>query len=162
MAKKALMIVLVMIFAWSAQAQAQKPEKKSEKKPAAALSAPREMMDMGGHWTSMSDESKTTFLEGMLTAYRTVCMNSVTSLDSKTADVQDVNKRFMECLAALFPYQPSQVKETMTSLYQDKDNAKIPFDDIYYLALLKIKGDPIDDKLKSLRQKMEILTHQAQ
>jgi hypothetical protein len=162
MAKKALIIALLMVFACAAQAMAQKPDKKAAPKPASEQLTHREAINFGERWQGMGEETKRAFLEGMASAFRIVCLNSVTSLDSKPADVKDVNKRFMECMVSFFPFQINQVQETMTDLYQDKANTIIAFDDMYYQALLKIKGDPIDDNLKQLRQKMEKLSKQSQ
>ena len=53
---------------------------------------------------------------------------------------------------AQFPYKPGAIKEAMTSLYQDKANNIIPYDLMFGMALLKVKGDPFEDNLARLRQ----------
>jgi hypothetical protein len=124
--------------------------------------AHKELTDLGGYWLAMSEESKMAFLEGMSAAFRVVCLNSVMPQDTKNVDAKELNKRFGECITMFYPYRAGVVKETMTSLYQDRANSKIPFDDMYGMALFKIKGEPIEENLKILRQKMEKLSQQVQ
>jgi hypothetical protein len=58
----------------------------------------------------------------------------------------------MECFAGIFPYKLGDIKSAMTSLYQDKNNNIIPYDIMYGMSLLKVKGDPYEDNLVRLRQ----------
>lgn len=161
MARKALLIALALIFALAAPALAQKKSGSKTPTPlggspsSTAASAAHQFSGFGKYWNDMGDKEHEAFLRGMITAFRIYCMEAVGS--DKSRNPQDVNKRFMECFAANFPYQPSAVKEAMNSLYQDKANNNVPFDYMFGIALLKVKGDPVEDKLVKLRQDSEKL-----
>jgi len=160
MARKVWLMVLALTLLMAVPALAQKPGNKAptplEGAPSAtAASAHRQFSGFGQYWNAMSDKEHDAFMRGVVTAFRIYCMEAVAS--DKSQSPQDTNKHFMECFASNFPYQPGLVKEAMNSLYQDKANNIIPFDYMFGLALLKVKGDPIDDRLARLRQDSEKL-----
>jgi hypothetical protein len=156
MARKALLVVLALALFTATPALAQnKPasKKATSLDASASASAAPGFAGFGQRWNSMSDKEHDSFLNGMLTAFRNFCLD-VTAGDS-SKDPQEVNKNFMTCFATHFPYQPAVVKQALNELYKDKANNIIPFDYMYGMALLKVKGDPIDDKLVKLRQVSE-------
>lgn len=156
MARKALLIALALTLALAGAAHAQKGADKKptslSSAPSAAAAGPATVTNFGQRWTAMSDKERDTFLEGMTTALRLVCTNAVLGQETKPVDMQAANKSFMECFAGVFPYKPGDIKSAMTSLYQDKNNNIIPYDIMYGMALLKVKGDPYEDNLARLRQ----------
>lgn len=156
MARKALLIALALTLALAGAAHAQKS---ADKKPASLSSAPSAaaaghatVTNFGQRWTAMTDKERDMFIEGMTTAIRLVCTNAVLGQETKPVDMQAANKSFMECFAGVFPYKPGDIKSAMTSLYQDKNNNIVPYDIMYGMALLKVKGDPYEDNLARLRQ----------
>ena len=160
MARKALLTALALILALAVPAFAQ--QKGGDKKAAAssaASTAPKSAVtNFGQRWTGMSDKERDLFLEGMVSAFRIICVNQLYTLDASKTSPQEADKAFRECFSVLFPYRPYDVKQAMTAIYQDKANNIIPFDIAYGQALLKVKGDPIEDNLTKLRQD---LTRQA-
>ena len=165
MARKALLISLALILALAVPALAQKKPGAKTPTPlggspsSTAAQAHQKFSGFGQRWTTMSDKEHDSFLLGVVTAFRIYCMEAVAS--DKSQNPQDVSKRFLECFASNFPYQPSVVKEAMNSLYQDKANNNISFDYMFGIALLKVKGDPIDDNLVKLRQESEKLLNKS-
>jgi hypothetical protein len=156
MARKALLIALALILAFASSALAQKKAPAPlASSPSAAAKGPAEVTNFGQRWSAMTDKERESFLEGMAFAFRIYCLNAVMAGDNKPQNAQEADKRFKECFLAQFPYQPALVKEAMTSLYQDKANNNIPFDMMYGMALLKVKGDPIDENLAKLRQELK-------
>ncbi|WP_243438904.1 hypothetical protein [Fundidesulfovibrio soli] len=159
MARKALLTALALILALAVPAFAQ--QKAGDKKPAAsgaasgaaASAAPRATVsNFGQRWNGMTDKERELYLEGMAFAFRTVCMSAVMTLDSSKTSPQEADKAFRECFSGWFPYRPYDVKQAMNAIYQDKANNIIPFDIAYGQALLKVKGDPIEENLNKLRQ----------
>ncbi|WP_243313900.1 hypothetical protein [Fundidesulfovibrio agrisoli] len=158
MARKALLTALALILALAVPAFAQ--QKGGDKKAAAsgasssaASAAPRATVsNFGQRWNGMTDKERELYLEGMAFAFRTVCMSAVMTLDSAKTSPQEADKTFRECFSSWFPYRPYEVKQAMTAIYQDKANNIIPFDIAYGQALLKVKGDSIEDNLTKLRQ----------
>lgn len=157
MARKALLIALALILAFAVPALAQK--KSADKAPAPLAASPSaaakpgpSVTNFGQRWNAMTDHEHEVFLEGIATAFRILCMNVVMSGETAPKNPQEADKRFKECFLAQFPYQTALVKEAMNSLYQDKANSIIPYDLMYGMALLKVKGDPIEDNLAKLRQ----------
>ena len=158
MARKALLITLALILALAVPALAQK--KTGDKSatplsssPSVAAKGHGEVTNFGQRWSAMSDKEREFFLEGIATAFRIMCLNvAFSGVDSSKANPQDVQKSFMDCFLAQFPYKPGVVKEAMTSLYLDKANNIIPYDLMFGMALLKVKGDPFEDNLVKLRQ----------
>ena len=156
MARKALLIALALTLALAGAAHAPKSE---DKKPASLSSAPSAaaaehatVTNFGQRWTAMTGKGRDTFIEGRTTAIRLVCTNAVFGQETKPVDMQAANKSFMECFAGMFPYKPVDIKSAMTSLYQDKNNNIVPYDIMYGMSLLKVKGDPYEDNLVRLRQ----------
>lgn len=155
MARKAVLTALALILALAVPAFAQQKgaEKKSATSAAASSAAAHNSVtNFGQRWTAMADKEREAFLEGMAFAFRTACMSAVMSLDSTKTNPQEADKTFRECFSGWFPYRPYDVKQAMTTIYQDKANNIIPFDIAYGQALLKVKGDPIEDNLAKLRQ----------
>jgi len=157
MARKALLIALALILALAVPALAQK--KTGDKSPTPLASSPSaaakgngEVTNFGQRWTAMTDKERIFFVEGIATAFRILCLNVAFGGPDSSKNPQDAQKSFMDCFLAQFPYQPYMVKDAMTGLYQDKANNIIPFDLMYGMALLKVKGDPIEDNLAKLRQ----------
>ncbi|MFP5239612.1 MAG: hypothetical protein ACLGQW_07275 [Acidobacteriota bacterium] len=154
MARKALLTALALILALAVPAFAQ--QKGGDKKAAASSAAsatPRSTVsNFGQRWNTMTDKERELYLEGMAFAFRTVCMSAVMTLDSAKTNPQEADKAFRECFSGWFPYRPYDVKQAMNAIYQDKANNIIPFDIAYGQALLKVKGDPIEDNLNKLRQ----------
>jgi hypothetical protein len=157
MARKALLIALALMLALAVPALAQK--KTGDKSPTPLASSPAdaakghgEVTNFGQRWTAMTDKERNSFLEGVVSAFRIVCLNVAMGGPDTSKNPKDMQKNFMDCFLAQFPYQSYMVKEAMTSLYQDKANNIIPFDIMYGMALLKVKGDPVEDNLVKLRQ----------
>ncbi len=149
MARKALLIVLALTLTLAVPAFAQK---KSEPKAPVPVGHQASVSNFGQRWNSMTDKERDHFLQGMIYAIRLVCTNAVFSSANKPANMQEAGKQFAECFKAQFPYSPGDVKVAMTALYQDKANDIVPFDLMYGMALLKIKGDPYEQNLTKLRQ----------
>jgi len=153
MARKALLIVLALILAFAAPAMAQKKSAAPlAAAPSAAAKGSAEVTNFGQRWTAMTDKERDLFLEGIATAFRILCMNVVLGGETKPQNAQDADKRFKECFLAQYPYQSSLIKQAMNTLYQDKANNIVPYDLMFGMALLKVKGDPIEDNLAKLRQ----------
>lgn len=152
MARKALLIALALTLAFAAPAVAQ--QKKSDPKAPVPLSGQQQatVSNFGQRWTAMTDKERDTFLEGMATALRMVCTTAVFTAEPKPKDMTEANKRFIECFSAQFPYKPGDIKGAMNSLYQDKANNIVPYDIMFGMALLKLKGDPYEENLAKLRQ----------
>ena len=159
MARKAVFIALILVLALSGQALAQKKTDKAPtslaSQPSAAAAGPGTIKDFGNRWNAMGDKERTAFLEGMVSGFRIVCLNVVMAGQSAPPSAQEAEKKFKECVLPMFPYAIREVKEAMNSLYQDKANNVVPFDMMYGMALLKVKGDPaLDDSLVSLRKNL--------
>lgn len=156
MARKALLIALTLTLALAGTAQAQKSTDKKptslSSAPSAVAAGPATVSNFGQRWSAMTDKERDSFLEGMASAIRLVCTNAVFGQETKPVDMQAANKSFMECFAGVFPFKPGDIKSAMTSLYQDKNNNIIPYDIMYGMALLKVKGDPYEESLTRLRQ----------
>lgn len=155
MARKALLIALILSLAAAPALAAEKKAKAQglESSPSSsAAQAVHQFTGFGQRWTSMSDKEHDSFLLGMLTSFRIYCMEAVESDKTQSMAPQDVNKRFLGCIASNFPYAPVQVKQAMDDLYRDKTNNTIPFDYMYGIALLKVKGEPVEENLAKLRQ----------
>lgn len=150
MARKALLFSLALILALAAPAWAQK--KSDPKAPVAVGGQQSTVSNFGQRWTAMTDKERDMFLEGMATALRMVCTTAVFTAEPKPKDMNEANKRFMECFSAQFPYKPWDIKNAMNALYQDKANNIVPYDIMYGMALLKVKGDPYEENLAKLRQ----------
>jgi len=149
MARKALLIALALTLALAAPAMAQK---KSEPKTPVPVGQQASVSNFGQRWSAMTDKERDHFLEGMIYAIRMVCTNAVFGSEQKQMNMQEAGKQFAECIKAQFPYKPGDVKTAMTTLYQDKANNIVPFDLMYGMALLKIKGDPYEENLSKLRK----------
>lgn len=156
MARKALLIALVLVLSLAGQAFAQKKDKTPvglSSSPSAAASGPQTVRDFGTRWTAMPDRERSVFLEGMVSAFRILCLNAVMAGQTTPPSAQEAEKKFKECVINWFPYQIRDVSQAMTELYQDKANNNIPFDTMYGMSLLKIKGDPaLDENLSKLRK----------
>lgn len=159
MARKALLIALALILALAVPALAQK--KSGDKSPTPLAASPAvaakgnpEITNFGQRWSAMTDKERDFFLEGVATAFRIMCLNVAFGGPDASKNPQDVQKNFMDCFLAQFPYKTGTVKDAMTGLYKDKANNIIPYDLMFGMALLKVKGDPIDDNLAKLRQEL--------
>lgn len=153
MARKALLTVIALLVAFSVPAYAQK--KSADKQPTAMSQAAggTTISNFGQRWTGMGEKERESFLEGMASAFRIMCLNAVMGgLDATAQNAQEADKKFKECMVAFFPYQMHLVRQAMTELYQDKANNNVPFDVCFGVALLKIKGDPYEENLAKLRQ----------
>jgi hypothetical protein len=156
MARKALFIVLALTLITAAPALAQKkPSSKAAvaSDDASSATAAPKPLSFGQRWNAMSDKEHDAFLLGMLAAIQNRCQTLVAN--SQTTDIKEANKTAVNCLGSLFPYAPALVKQAMSELYQNKANNSISFDYMYGVALLKIKGTPVEDNLVKLRQASE-------
>ena len=154
MAKKALILTVALLCAFAVPAMAQqKKAATGDKKPVSMAPATghADVSDFGTRWQGMSEKERESFLLGMGSAFRVVCMNAASG-DGTNKDVLEANKRFKECMLTFMPYQISVIKASMTSLYQDKANNQMPFDMLYGVALLKAGEKPYEDSLMQLRK----------
>ena len=152
MAKKALILTVALLCAFAVPAMAQQKKSSGDKKPVpVAGAAHADVSDFGARWQGMSDKEREGFIMGMATAFRVMCMN-VAAGDGSNKDPLEFTKRVRECFISVMPYQPSRIKEAMTSLYQDKANNHVPFDMLYSVALLKAGDKPYDESLVQLRK----------
>lgn len=156
MARKATLFALTLILALALPALAQKKDKTPaplDGAPSAkAAGANLKVTDFGARWSAMTDMERNHFIEGMVTSIRFICTNTVYGVEPKQMDMKEADKRVLECIAANFPYKPSEVKAAMTSLYQDKTNNNIPYDTMYGFALFKVKGENYQENLAKVRQ----------
>lgn len=156
MARKAALFALTLILALALPALAQKKDKAPQPLAGApsakAAGANLKVTDFGVRWSSMTDQERNHFIEGMVTSIRFICTNSVYGAEPKQMDMKDADKHVLECIAANFPYKPSDVKAAMTALYQDKANNNVPYDTMYGFALFKVKGESYEENLAKVRQ----------
>uniref|UniRef100_A0A7C4AH86 Uncharacterized protein n=1 Tax=Fundidesulfovibrio putealis TaxID=270496 RepID=A0A7C4AH86_9BACT len=153
MARKALLTVIALLVAFSVPAYAQKKSGDKQPTPMSQAASAASVSNFGQRWAAMGEKERDGFLEGMVTAFRIMCLNAVMGgLDAKSQNAQEADKKFKECMVGFFPYQMHLVRQAMTELYQDKANNAVPFDVCFGVALLKIKGDPYEENLAKLRQ----------
>ncbi len=105
-------------------------------------------------WTSQSDKEKESFIRGVVSGVRILCMDITVGL-GKAGDPEHVNKQFRECFNSYVVDDPATLLRTMDELYSDKKNAFIPFDGIYKIAGLKLSGQNVDKLLEQSRQYAE-------
>ncbi|NMC48731.1 MAG: hypothetical protein GYA47_04780 [Desulfovibrio sp.] len=105
-------------------------------------------------WSSQSDKEKESFIRGVVSGVRILCMDITVGL-GKAADPEHVNKQFRECFNSYVVDDPATLIRTMNELYADKKNAFIPFDGIYKIAGLKLSGQNVDKLLEQSRQYAE-------
>lgn len=160
MARKACLIAMILVLGLAVPALAQKkaagdktPTPLSGSPASTASHASQSFSNFGQTWTGMSEKERNYFIEGMVASFRIICLNAVVaSGQGAPGSQQDADKKFRECMGAWFPYRPSEVRDSMTALYQEKANNVVPFDTMFGMALLKIKGDPYEENLAKLRQ----------
>lgn len=136
MSKKALLLAVLFVFVIL---------------PGPALAAQANATGTFAHaWTNYNEKERRAFLFGLATAVRMMCTDIITG--QKGATPQTIEKNFRDCFNAYAGIEPDQVISTMNGLYADPKNAMIPLDGMYKIALMKIRGDKIDDVLAQSRK----------
>lgn len=101
-------------------------------------------------WTSYSSKEKRSFLFGLATAVRIMCTD-ISSMQ-KNAKPQEIETNFRGCFNSYVGVEPERAIEAMDSLYADAKNAMIPIDGAYKIAIMRIRGDKVDDVIVQSRK----------
>jgi hypothetical protein len=101
-------------------------------------------------WTNYNDKERRAFIFGLATAVRIMCTDITTA--QKDASPQTIETNFRDCFNSYAGIDPEQVISAMNALYADPKNAMIPLDGVYKIALMKVRGDKIDDVLVQSRK----------
>jgi hypothetical protein len=101
-------------------------------------------------WTNYSDKEHRAFIFGLATAVRIMCMDLTTT--QKDATPQTIEKNFRDCFNSYAGIEPEKVIAAMNALYADSKNSMIPLDGMYKIALMKVRGDKVDDILAQSRK----------
>ncbi len=139
MAKKALILTALMVlFVFKAQASP-------------AQNAPAKDVQSFGHtWATYAEKEKKSFLIGVATAVRMMCMDILSN--QKDASPQTIETQARDCFNSYVGYEPEKIIATMNELYADSKNALIPLDGVYKIALMKLHGEKIDEVLAQARK----------
>lgn len=101
-------------------------------------------------WSNYTDKERQAFLFGLATAVRMMCTDIMTG--QKGATAQTIETNFRDCFNSYAGIEPAQVISAMNGLYADPKNAMIPLDGMYKIALMKLRGDKIDEVLVQSRK----------
>lgn len=101
-------------------------------------------------WNKYSPQEHHAFFIGLATAVRIMCTDF--SAAQKGADAQTIEKNFRDCFNSYAGIDPEKVISAMNALYADPKNALIPLDGMYKIALMKVRGDKVDEVLVQSRK----------
>ena len=101
-------------------------------------------------WNSYSEKEKKSFLFGLATAVRIMCTDAISM--QKDAKPQDIESHFRNCFNSYVGVEPDRAISEMNALYADSKNAMIPIDGVYKIAIMRIRGDKVDDLLVQSRK----------
>ena len=101
-------------------------------------------------WNNYSEKEKHSFLFGLATAVRIMCTDI--SAMQKDAKPQTIEANFRDCFNSYAGIEPAKLVAGMNELYADPKNAMIPLDGAYKIALMKSRGDKVDDIIVQSRK----------
>jgi hypothetical protein len=125
----------------------------------AILLVPRTLLlgdprDHGKYWNSFSQEQKEAYVIGVRDGLETGVFNTVQLLEEQSGKklISDATaKPLLDIL--LLDLDPEVLSKIITSLYQDPANSYVNLDDMMFIANSKLKGRPIDDSLRTARDR---------
>lgn len=134
MSKKALVLLVLLLFGFGAQ----------------GFAAP-DSPSFGHTWKSFSPKEKEAFLIGIATAVQLTC--EPLALVKGTNNKPKVDeKRYAQCFNDFAGIDRMKVVSAMDAFYKDSRNAFIPLSGAYRLTLMQLRGTKIDDLLVQARK----------
>lgn len=114
-------------------------------KPSAC--APRggeELVNFGRQWNTWSDAERSIYLEGFVDGQSHTFLLFWNDVSSERRE--SLRRRSFTL------YEPSAIRDVITSLYSDPANTYVTLDSMVYVARDKLAGKDIDENLRQARQ----------